>query len=173
MLASPTPLTLHPVRLARESSKVMLVSLLNHHIEMSRQAFLFVRKIIKVMSSSRGRDKICGIFQYFFKMVALSAIDSNIVSVRADFDAHKLPFHFVSLKVWKNLSQARKMFRFLKFVDVIEDLVELASSSKEHRVLLKTLKIFAKVFSFFYFILDNTVWFLNTNIFEWDHKLLF
>ena len=154
-------------RLVHEKSKVILGSLLNHHIEMSKQALLFIRKIIKVMSSSRGRDKICGIFQYFFKMVALSAMDSNIVSVRADFDAHKLPFHFVALKVWKNLSQARKMFRFLKFVDVIEELVQLVASKAEHRVLLKTLKIFAKVFSFFYFILDNVVWFMNTNIFEW------
>lgn len=118
------------------------------------------------MSSSRGRDKICGIFQYFAKMIALSAMDSNIVSVRADFDELKMPVHFIALKVWKNLSQARKIFRFLKFIDVIEDLVELAHSQRENRPLLKMLKLFSKTFSFFYFILDNIVWFMNTNIFE-------
>lgn len=164
-----TPLTPVTPRLVRESSKVLLVSLLNHQIELSRAALVFVRKIIKVMSSSRGRDKICGIFQYFFKMVALSAMESNIVAVRADFDAQKLPFHFVALKVWKNLSQARKLFRFLKFVDVVEELMQLTATKSTF--FLKTLKLFSKVFSFFYFMLDNAVWFMRTNIFEWPHQL--
>ena len=98
---------------ARENSRMLLISFFNNQFQFSRKMLLFIRKIIKVMSSSRGRDKICGIFQYFFKMIALSAIESNIASVRDDFDRLKLPFHFVSLKIWKNLSQARKIFRFL------------------------------------------------------------
>ena len=129
----------------------------------------FIQKIIKVMSSSRGRDKICGIFQYMFKMIALSAMESNINSVRKDFDEMRLPFHFVSYKFWKNLSQARKIFRFLKFIEVIEDLIELSNSKKDSPQMIKLMNVFSKICSFFYFILDNIVWFVNTNIFESDN----
>ena len=150
----------------RENSKMLLISFLNTQFDISKQMLHFVRKVIKVMSSSRGRDKICGIFQYLFKMIALSAMESNISSVRTDFEELKLPFHFVAFKFWKNLSQARKIFRFLKFVDVIEELFELSNRKKDAKRLTNWLNFFSKICSFFYFILDNAVWFINTNIFE-------
>ncbi len=79
------------------------------------------------MSSSKGRDKICGIIQYFAKIVALTAKKSNINKVKMSFKNKEMKVHLVCFRIYKSLSQARKIFRFLKFVEVIEDIIILGN----------------------------------------------
>jgi hypothetical protein len=148
-------------------SVVGLRGFINEQVHMSRQMVMFIRKIVKVMSSSRGRDKICGIVQYLCKMVALSAMDSNIPYIRNSFERMELPYHFIAYKIWKSLSQARKIFRFLKFIEVIEEIIQVGSKLQDKASLTRVLELLSKVSSFFYFILDNFVWFINTNILRW------
>lgn len=75
------------------------------------------------MSSSKGRDKICGIVQYLAKMIALTAIHSNIREVQTAFHSQQMKFHLTAYRTFKSLSQARKIFRFLKFIEVVEDIL--------------------------------------------------
>jgi hypothetical protein len=148
----------------REQSVTHLRLFINDQVHMSRQMIMFLRKIIKVMSSSRGRDKICGIVQYFCKMIALSAMESNMPSIKNSFERMEFRYHFMAFKIWKSLSQARKIFRFLKFIDVIEEIIQVGGKFYDKPSLTKILELLSKISSFFYFILDNFVWFINTNI---------
>jgi len=118
------------------------------------------------MSSSKGRDKICGIVQYFAKIIALSAKKSNINRVQEQFNNKEMKLHLVCFRIYKSLSQARKIFRFLKFVEVIEDIIILGNRCIDDEKLIKKiyLMLFSKVSSFFYYLFDNFVWFCRSEI---------
>lgn len=141
--------------------------LISENIELSKSLLIFIRKIIRIMSSSRGRDKICGIVQYVAKIIALSAMNSNIPNIRNSYQKKEMKIHLTAYRIWKSLSQARKIFRFLKFIEVIEDIVVLAEKVNEERSMRLNLILFAKISSFFYFVLDNIVWFINSNILKY------
>lgn len=54
------------------------------------------------------------------------------------------------------------MFKFLKFVDEIKSIVEILRKKNEvNHILVKYLSLCARICGFFYYILDNLVWFAN------------
>lgn len=68
----------------------------------------------------------------------------------------------VGRKVVKNISSARKVFKFLRFVDEIKNIADLMSAKGDKNgLLVKALALFARICGFFYYILDNMVWFSN------------
>lgn len=67
----------------------------------------------------------------------------------------------VSRRVVTNVSSGRKVFKLLKFVDEIKAIINLLRQKKKggkNHFLIRYLSVFAKVCSFFYYILDNVVW---------------
>lgn len=123
-----------------------------------------MQRLSKIMSSSKGRDKICGIIQYLAKMIALTAMYSNIKEVQFAFLKKEMKFHLTAYRTYKSLSQARKIFRFLKFLEVIEDILIISHQCADKRTLKLHLQLFAKISSFFYYLLDNIVWLIKSQI---------
>lgn len=65
-------------------------------------------------------------------------------------------------KVVKNISSARKVFKFLRFVDEIKNISDIvADKENKNGFLVKLLALVARICGFFYYILDNMVWFSN------------
>jgi hypothetical protein len=159
----------------KEESSRHLKLFISENIEFSRRLLEFIRKIIRIMSSSSGRDKICGIVQYISKIFALTAISSNIENLRKSFNKKEMKIHLTAYRIWKALSQARKIFRFLKFIEVIEDIVVLAEKLNENESwsFRLNLILMAKISSFFYFMLDNIVWFIHSDILKFPKKRYF
>lgn len=69
----------------------------------------------------------------------------------------------VGKKVVKNISSGRKVFKFLRFVDEVKSIVDILSDrgAAKHGPLVKVLALFARMCGFFYYLLDNVVWFSN------------
>ena len=138
--------------------------MLTEHLNHSKQVFTLLQNIDQVMASSKGRDKLCGIVQYVAKMIALSAIESNLDHVIYAYSNHQMKVHLVAMRTWKSLSQARKIFRFLKFIGVVEKIVKASEQAKENPSLISYLDVLSNASSFFFYILDNIVWFIHSQI---------
>ena len=62
----------------------------------------------------------------------------------------------------ENISSGRKVFKFLKFVDEMKNIVDIFSKKGDkHGKIVKLLNLIARVCGFFYYLLDNVVWFTN------------
>ncbi len=73
-----------------------------------------------------------------------------------------MPSVEVGRKVVKNISSARKVFKFLRFVDEIKNIADLLiDKENKNGIVVKILALFARICGFFYYILDNIVWFSN------------
>ena len=66
----------------------------------------------------------------------------------------------VAKGVVDNISSGRKVFKFLKSVDEIKRIVNILRKNNKDK-LVTTLSIFSKICGFFYYILDNLLWFVN------------
>jgi hypothetical protein len=126
----------------------------------------FSRMMANAMSSSKGRNKICGLIQYAAKMKYYCNIHSNIPEVReAMRKLHEMK-PLMSARIATTMSKNKKIFKFLKFIDEFYKLNELAKNKKKHPKFLLYMLLMSKVGSFFYCILDNFLWAINTGIFS-------
>ena len=62
-----------------------------------------------------------------------------------------------------NISNGRKIFRFLLFLNEFNEL-NLIFKNKKTGILLKVLKIMSSFCSFYYYLFDNIVWFTQIGI---------
>lgn len=117
-----------------------------------------------LMSTSRGRNKICGVIQYAAKLVYNCKIYSNIPEIAYRMkNLENAKNELISGRIMQEMSKGRKIFRFLKFIEELNKVFELQRSDKPP--ILKLMKILDKISSFFYYILDNFMWGVNTGIF--------
>ncbi len=65
---------------------------------MSKNLIKLLRRVIRIMSSSKGRDKICGVVQYISKIIALSASESNIESIKRKFESKQMKLHLFAFR---------------------------------------------------------------------------
>ena len=85
-----------------------------------------------------------------------------------------VPNVIVAKKVVKNISSGRKVFKFLKFIDEIKRISDLLSGkSDKHGMIVKTLALFARFCGFFYYLLDNIVWFSNMGMIRYIKVLVY
>lgn len=74
----------------------------------------------------------------------------------------EIPSVIVGKRVIGNISSGRKVFKFLKFVDEIKNIIDITrEKGAKHGMVVKMLELFARVCGFFYYLLDNVVWFSN------------
>ena len=66
----------------------------------------------------------------------------------------------ISKNVVDNISQERKVFKFLKFLDEIQAVQDLWHEKKKSKngLLVKYLTICVRICAFFHYLLDNIVW---------------
>lgn len=68
----------------------------------------------------------------------------------------------VSKRVVDNISSGRKVFKFLKSIDEVKTIMELTrKKTSSNEFIIKVLSLFARGCGFFYYLLDNVVWFAN------------
>lgn len=72
----------------------------------------------------------------------------------------------MSGRIVNSMSKGRKIFRFLKFVDEFYKISELCKKKNKLNRMLSNMMIMSRVGSFFYYILDNFLWAINTGIFS-------
>lgn len=84
---------------------------------------------------------------------------SNLPELRALVKDREYAGTLYSGKISSSLSQGRKIFRFLKFFDEIKKFSKAQGNKPAY---LKFLMRLAPVFSFFYYIFDNTLWVMGS-----------
>lgn len=130
------------------------------------------------MSSSKGRDKICALIQYFANFYLHCVKYTNISSVRSDYLLKNWNFVFliyiwffrenkilsfrVAEKIKESMSQGRKIFKFLKFLQQIKAIQK--NLKKQKSWAYKMLSISINIMAFFYYLIDNTLWGINIGI---------
>ncbi len=67
----------------------------------------------------------------------------------------------IGKNVVDNISSGRKVFKFLKFVDEIKNIIDLVEKKAKNGLVVKVMSLFARLCGFFYYVLDNMVWFSN------------
>mmetsp|Transcript_23891 Transcript_23891/g.23583 ORF Transcript_23891/g.23583 Transcript_23891/m.23583 type:complete len:128 (-) Transcript_23891:861-1244(-) len=68
----------------------------------------------------------------------------------------------VGRRVVENISSGRKVFKFLKFMDMVKKMIELLKQEDhKHGLFVTILQLFGCIVGFFYYLLDNIVWFVN------------
>jgi Peroxisomal biogenesis factor 11 (PEX11) len=125
-----------------------------------------ITKIISnMMSSSKGRCKMCGIIQYAAKFRYYCNIHSNIPEVIESLKGIKNKKQaLMSGRIVESMSRNKKIFRFLKFIDEFYKITELLKKQNKFNRLLSNMMILSKIGAFFYYILDNFLWAINTGI---------
>lgn len=68
----------------------------------------------------------------------------------------------IAVKIKSSMSQARKVFRFLKFFEEVRNIIKAFGNKKT--VSIKITMIFSHFMSFLYYIHDNVLWGLNIGI---------
>lgn len=66
----------------------------------------------------------------------------------------------VAKGVVDNISSGRKVFKFLKSVDEVKSFVQTLKKGGNHKLII-ALTLFARFCGFFYYLLDNVLWFVN------------
>ncbi|CDW81009.1 pex11 domain containing protein [Stylonychia lemnae] len=119
-----------------------------------------VMQLSNVMSSSRGRDKICALIQYIVQLYV------NCMKYSQEYhdlvELNEISSVLIGRRVVDQISSGRKVFKFLKFVDEIKNVVDLfGKKGAKNGQLVRIMSLFARVCGFFYYLLDNVVWFSN------------
>ena len=108
--------------------------------------------ITAILNTSKGRDKILGLIQYSCFLYKECMKDH--------LKNQKIREWPVSLKNAKNIqvsmTNGRKIFRFLKWLDEIPKIMKCISDPNADRVVL--LKLFSHTCKLFYYFFDNLVW---------------
>ena len=69
----------------------------------------------------------------------------------------------IAKRIHKNISSGRKIFKFLKFIDELKNLAK-EFQKQDTPPQIRLLVILSRVFGFFYYLLDNIVWFTNVGM---------
>jgi len=119
--------------------------------------------VSSLMSSSKGRDKICSFIQYCAHFYFTCVENSNIPEVQLQYKNGEFKSARLCLKIKESMSQGRKIFRFLKFLDELKTIQNFLKTTNKP-LILKVLITLRHVSSFFYYILDNTLWGVKTGV---------
>lgn len=122
----------------------------------------YVSAFSMVMKTSKGRDKICSLFQYVADLYYACNKYSEITEVRERFLEGLSTSVEIALKTKDSMKSARKIFKFLKFIDELHSMYKLLDSNKP--IYMRLLKLFAHIATFFHNIVDNLLWGINIGV---------
>jgi len=118
--------------------------------------------VSNIMSSSKGRDKICALIQYTADLYYVCLENTNIPEIEEKFRNEEILSARVASKIEQSMSNGRKIFRFLKFLGEVKHVKKALNSNKP--TWLKVMMSLSRTCSFFYYILDNILWAINIGI---------
>ena len=118
--------------------------------------------ISTIMSSSKGRDKICALIQTAANFFIHCIKYSNIDSIQAEFNSNTITSYQIGEKIKESMSKGRKIFKFLKFLQEIKGLQK--NMKKKKRLAYKLLSMSINIMAFFYYLLDNILWGIDIGV---------
>lgn len=122
---------------------------------------------MKLLNQAEGKNKLFALFQYICKFLGTTIIYSIDTTILLDSESILESIykkHNALEKIEKSISNGRKIFRFLKFVD---DLKKLSNYLSNNIFNTRTVfNIIITLFSSFYHILENLVLLSNLGILE-------
>ena len=129
-----------------------------------------------LLNTSKGRDKCAQFIQYvaaFFIACMRTSDDREIYEL---VKQKKMESVNRAKKLENNISNGRKIFRLLVWLNEISEIENLINNKKMNR-LLRALKIVSMMCSTFYYIADNIVWlagvgYMSPKIFGYKWKNL-
>lgn len=127
-----------------------------------------------MLNTSKGRDKCAQFIQYsatFYISCMRTSDDPEIFNL---VNQRKEPTVNRAKKLEGNISNGRKIFRLLLWLNEISEIENLINIKKMNGI-LRILKIFSTTCSFFYYLADNSVWlgglgFISPRIFKYKWK---
>lgn len=127
-----------------------------------------------LLNTSKGRDKCAQFIQYCASMYIACMRTSDDPEIYELVKQRKEPSVNRAKKLENNISNGRKIFRLLLWLNEISE-IELLINNKKMNKLLRILKIFSGLCSFFYYVADNSVWlaglgFVSPKIFNYKWK---
>ena len=122
----------------------------------------YVSAFSMIMKTSKGRDKICSVFQYGAALYYHCNKYSEIAEIRERFLEGLSTSVEIAYKTKDSMKNARKIFKFLKFIDELHSIYKLTESKKPRYI--KLLKLCAHIATFFHNIVDNLLWGINIGV---------
>lgn len=122
----------------------------------------YVSAFSMVMKTSKGRDKICSVFQYGAALYYHCNKYSELPEVRDRFLEGLSTSVEIAYKTKDSMKNARKIFKFLKFIDELHSIYRLLDSKKPAYVRL--LKLCAHLATFCHNLVDNLLWGINIGV---------
>lgn len=121
--------------------------------------------LFSLYSNCKSRDKLCMLYQYIIKLSS-DYIFSKITFEKDSIHLIKLLSQYENLKfIEKSFSNARKIFRFLNWIDNINLIYYYFIFKSEKKDNLNDiLNGVMNCFSFLYHIFDNLVWYSNLGL---------
>lgn len=111
-----------------------------------------------LLNTSKGRDKCAQFIQYCATMYITTMRTSDDPQIYELVKQRKEPSVNRAKKLEDNISNGRKIFRLLLWLNEISEIENLIYSNKGMNTLLRILKIFSTGCSFMYYVADNAVW---------------
>ena len=127
-----------------------------------------------LLNTSKGRDKCAQFIQYCSSFYIACMRTSDDAEIHRLVNAKKEPTVNRAKKLENNISNGRKIFRLLLWLNEISEIENLINNKKMNKV-LRLLKICSTCCSFLYYIADNSVWlagmgFTDPKIFSYKWK---
>ncbi|KAL4473884.1 hypothetical protein ABPG74_022748 [Tetrahymena malaccensis] len=117
------------------------------------------RHFSALVNTSTGREKVLAVFQYWGEFQCDLAKHSNIAQIQELYSKRMLASIRFMFVMKENLSQARKTFRLLKFLDDFKAVQRVIQTKKPF--LFKFLGVLCNYFSFMYYISDNILFIMT------------
>ena len=127
-----------------------------------------------LLNTSKGRDKCAQFIQYVSSFYIACMRTSDDIDIANLVKQKKDPSVNRAKKLESNISNGRKIFRLLLWLNEISEMENLIHNTKMNKV-LRILKIFSTCCSFCYYIADNSVWlagmgFVSPTIYKYKWK---
>mmetsp|Transcript_29163 Transcript_29163/g.21708 ORF Transcript_29163/g.21708 Transcript_29163/m.21708 type:complete len:169 (+) Transcript_29163:178-684(+) len=112
------------------------------------------------MEESKGRDKVFGLVQYIVELYVNCMKYSQEYAEKVSVG--EIESVQVGKRVVKHLSSGRKVFKFMKFVDMVTKAIDLLNKEHHnHGIFITISKLIGCLVGFLYYLLDNIVWFCD------------
>ncbi|KAM3143342.1 hypothetical protein pb186bvf_004403 [Paramecium bursaria] len=117
------------------------------------------RYISHFLGTSKGKDKFMALLQYSFDLYHSCSKHTNITHIKKLIAYNELRSIIVAEQFKDSISQARKIFRLLYFLDEIKGIQRVIRQNKHP--LFKLLAISGHYASFMYYVSDNLMWIIS------------
>jgi len=107
--------------------------------------------ISRVLATTNGRDKLCRLFQYFFRVLRVLSADST----------SRIPE--ISVYLENTLALSRQTFRLFKWINIAS---KQLTPSPSKPPLIDIMDAIADVGIFMWFLIDNLSWFAKANLIQ-------